>query len=112
MAREREMWRDLIKKEIYAKRHFQDFYVAICGGQDQKILPQEKKNLSKVFVLYLHSIQLVIPKTKIISLCFISLVVLRFAVNISAAEKREKEKRCKKITRISRDVAKYKIQLP
>lgn len=63
-----------------------------------------RNKLSKVFV-YLHSIQLAIPKTKIISLCFISLVAwgLRW---------RFLPRGGKNITRISKDVAKYKIQLP
>lgn len=60
--------------------------MAVCGGQENSTA---KKSGQKFSFLYLHSIQLAIPKTKIISLCFISLVALGFAVNLSAARKRE-----------------------
>ena len=85
----REILRVLIKKEIYAKRDFQDFYVAHLWRSS--VENSTAKICQKFSFLYLHSIQLAIPKTKIISLCFISLVALGFAVNISATGKRERD---------------------
>lgn len=62
-------------------KDFQDFYgpwpFAVSLGQDVTTREGKiyRKNCQKFSFLYLHSIQLAIPKTEIISLCFISLVV-------------------------------------
>lgn len=57
------------------EKDFQDFYrlwPLKVVNTETKVY---RKSCQKFSYLYLHSIQLVIPKTKIINLCFISLVV-------------------------------------